>query len=438
MTNDTRPRDPKSRTFCVGDWLVDPATGRLAKHGETVPVEPKVMDLLVLLAGEPGRVFSRSEIEEALWANTVVGEDTVARTVSRLRRALGDSAQAPSYIETFPKRGYRLVAATAPAAPGSSEASPEGRSQRIAWRPKTLAALLLGVTVVVASFAVYLIVSGPDAPTATEADTLTNRAGDLYMRFTRADNEAAIVLYERALAADQYHAGAQAGLANALVQRIVRWPHPPGSPAAGADSLADALQSGLTRTADARETLARATAMAERAVRLSPRDSDALKALGLTLTAQGEIDRAEEVYRRAVAIDEDAWESLINLGEIYQMRQDRRGAVEFMQQAYAAMERSYAYEPQRTGPWKLAVGVAIGTHYEALQQPEDAELWYRRVLAEAPLEPEATTRLAMLLSRSGERGEALRLCRALKEKVGSFPGCALGEGSDTADGRPAS
>ena len=406
------------RDFRVGDWRVEPDTGRVFSQDGTVTLEPKVMDLLVLLSREPGRVMPRSVIEQTLWPDTIVGEDTVARTVSRLRRALGDSAQAPGYIETLPKRGYRLIAAVERTGEAETPAE-QGARRRVPW----LVTALLALAVLAGTVAVLNVF--PTPPPA-EADVLTERAGDLYMRFTRADNEAAIVLYERALAADKDHARAQAGLANALVQRVVRWPHRPGATPAGADSLGEALDIGLTQTPVAAETLVRAAAMAERAVRLAPRDPDALKALGLTLTAQGDLDRAERIYRRAVDMDEDAWESLINLGEIQQMRGDQRGAVAVFEQAYAAMGRAYAREPQRVGPWQVALGVVIGERYETLQQTGDAELWYRRVLAQAPLEPEASTRLAQLLYRSGERGEALRLCKALTEKVGRFPGCEFG------------
>ena len=418
--------DGESRVFRVGNWRVEPDTGRITKHDGHVVLEPKVMDLLVLLSREPGRVLSRSDIENALWPDTIVGDDTVARAVSRLRRALGDSAQAPSFIETFPKRGYRLLAAV------EREADVQPAVRRDTRRRLPLPALLF-LAFAVAAGAMAALTFLPASKPVAQADVLSERAGDLYMRFTRADNEAAIVLYERALAADKDHAGAQAGLANALVQRVVRWPHQPGAEPAGAGSLAEALDAGLTKTPAATDTLTRAAAMAERAVRLAPRDPDALKALGLTLTAQGDLDGAERIYRQAIGIDEDAWESLTNLGEIHLMRGDRRGAVAAFEQAYAAMGRAYEREPQRIGPWQVALGVVIGESYETLEQTGDAELWYRRVLAEAPLEPEATTRLARLLHRSGERGEALRLCKALTEKVGRFSGCELGRESPVDD-----
>ena len=417
------PLDPErpggdAPRFRVGAWQVEPETGRLSQGESGTSLEPRLMALLTLLASAPGRVFSREAIESALWPDVVVGEDTVARAVSRLRRVLGDSVEAPEYIETLPKRGYRLIASVSPLAAGEA-AVPRLRRR---WPLYAL------VAVAVAGLTWLMSASPPDEhPTADAVDPLEQqvaRADDLYMRFTRADNEAAIALYERVLAEAPDNAGAQAGLANALVQRVVRWPFRPGAAGEGARSLAEALDRGLTGTAEAQEVLARAVAMAERAVRLAPNDPDALKALAFAYTARGDLVRGAEIYEQVLAIDADAWPALVNLGEIESMQGDTAGAVERFEQAYEAMTRAYAYEPQRVGPWQVALGVLIGETYQQLDRPADAELWYRRVLAEAPYEPEATVRLARLLADSGEKDEARSLCSELADRVGEYPGCA--------------
>ncbi len=404
------------QTFTVGAWNIDPQTGEIAQSDTTATLEPKLMALLVYLAREPGRVRAKTEIEAEVWAQVVVGEDTVARSISRLRRALGDSAQAPNIIQTLPKRGYRLIA---PVTFSDQQQSPAPAG----WQLK---ALLAAVLIVIAT---GLFIAFGASPPATElpGDMQTGRANDAYMRFTRSDNEAAIVLYERALALDPNNAKAQAGLANALVQRVIRWPHTPQSSKVGASTLANALDRGLTQTPAAQEILSRASAMAERAVRLAPDDPDALKSLAFTHTAKGELDLAQATYERAIALDGDAWASMINLGEIYTMKQDPRSALAAFERAYAAMARAYAWEPQRVGPWQAALGVVIGDRYEALSQTEDAEIWYRQVLDLSPLEPEATARLAALLRRSGDAAQASRLCRALLEKVGAYDGCLVSE-----------
>jgi hypothetical protein len=68
------------------------------------------MELLVCLARNAGRAVSKESIYDAAWHKHAVGEGVLRRTVAILRRALGDDARNPTYIETIPKRGYCLIA----------------------------------------------------------------------------------------------------------------------------------------------------------------------------------------------------------------------------------------------------------------------------------------------------------------------------------------
>ncbi|MEM7083972.1 MAG: tetratricopeptide repeat protein [Pseudomonadota bacterium] len=406
----------EAKPFRLGPWRVEPESGRLSKEDQAITLEPQLMALLTFLAETPDKVRSREALERALWTNMVVGEDTVARAVSRLRRALGDSARSPEFIETLPKRGYRLIAAVSP---DVDDPAPLERHKRL-WPRRLLTLAAIGVLATYVAFSSPYF-SQPAPPDALSQDVA--RANDLYMRFTRADNEAAIGLYERVLSIEPKHADAQAGLANALVQRVIRYPR--DTTRTGASSLAEALDQGLTQQPDSVAVLERAAAMAERAVRLAPKDPDAVKALAFVYTAQGDLDRAISLYQNVLDLDNKAWAALINLGEIANIRNEPKQAIAYFEQAWEAMTQAYAYEPQRVGPWKVALGVVIGESYEALKQSVDAELWYRQVLAEAPFEPEATVRLAKLLAVRGAKGEARTLCRNLIERLGDFPACAF-------------
>ncbi len=136
------------RPFRFGAWRVDPARGVLTGDaGEETRLEPKLMDLLVLFAGAGGRVLSKDEIVEAVWDGRAIGDDTLAAAVSRLRRALGETADR-RYIETSPKRGYRAVivdeapapARAAAAGPAEAEALVEqGRRALATPLPSSLA-----------------------------------------------------------------------------------------------------------------------------------------------------------------------------------------------------------------------------------------------------------------------------------------------------------
>lgn len=102
------------KPFRVGDWVADPGTGRLQRQDEEVRLEPKVMQVLVFLAENQGRVVSREDLEATAWAGMVVGYDAVSGSIIKLRKALGDNSRNPTYVETVSKKGYRLIAPVAP------------------------------------------------------------------------------------------------------------------------------------------------------------------------------------------------------------------------------------------------------------------------------------------------------------------------------------
>ena len=104
------------------------------------------MDLLFLLASEPNRVFLKEEIYGRLWPGVTVGEDSLARCVSKLRKALADDAEAPRFVETVAKRGYRLIAPVEAVriAPGRPERERTGRVRLAAMSAAALC--LLGLS----------------------------------------------------------------------------------------------------------------------------------------------------------------------------------------------------------------------------------------------------------------------------------------------------
>src|SRR5688572_2309267 len=103
-------RPSAGRRFRVNGWTVEPARNLLRPaQGRSLRVEPKVMEVLTYLAARPGEVVPREELLQALWPGLVVGDESLTQTVIKLRKTFGDSARRPAYIETIPKRGYRLL-----------------------------------------------------------------------------------------------------------------------------------------------------------------------------------------------------------------------------------------------------------------------------------------------------------------------------------------
>ncbi len=94
----------------IGDWTVDPSMGQLTRDGQTVHLTPRAMDLLRVLADHAGEVVGPDELMDAVWADIQVAPETLYQAIGAIRRALGDDSHRPKYLETIPKRGYRLVA----------------------------------------------------------------------------------------------------------------------------------------------------------------------------------------------------------------------------------------------------------------------------------------------------------------------------------------
>ena len=108
MTN--QPALSADSPFRVGDWTIDPSTCRIKRHGRELKIEPKAMAVLVCLAQNAGHVVTREQLEETAWAGMVVGYDSLASAIIKLRKAFNDNSKNPQVIETVPKKGYRLIA----------------------------------------------------------------------------------------------------------------------------------------------------------------------------------------------------------------------------------------------------------------------------------------------------------------------------------------
>ena len=101
-----------ARPFSLGDWRVLPQLNRLQHliSGEERQLEPRLIKLLCFLAANEHRVLSREEPVQELWPRVIVNENSLTRAISELRKQLQSTiAVHANYIETIPKRGYRLI-----------------------------------------------------------------------------------------------------------------------------------------------------------------------------------------------------------------------------------------------------------------------------------------------------------------------------------------
>lgn len=141
----------------IGEWQADPAANELRRGPHVVRVEPKAMEVLMLLARQPGQLITREALFSAAWPGVVVGDEALTQCIIKLRRALGDDAKAASYIETISKRGYRLIAPVRPLVPAQAARRP--------WR--RVAALFAAIAV---GAAIYGLRALPEQPAMVDRE----------------------------------------------------------------------------------------------------------------------------------------------------------------------------------------------------------------------------------------------------------------------------
>jgi len=101
---------PESRKFEFGEFLLDTKEKVLLRKSKPVSITPKAFELLRVLVTNHGHLIEKNELIGEVWAESFVEEANLPFTIGLLRKALGDNAQQPHFIETVPKRGYRFVA----------------------------------------------------------------------------------------------------------------------------------------------------------------------------------------------------------------------------------------------------------------------------------------------------------------------------------------
>lgn len=112
-------------TLRIGAWSVDEASLRVFKNGSEIKLQPKLMDLLLLLASQPGAVFSREDLIAQVWPETLATDDTLNNAIRKLRKVFPPDDTCSDYIETIPKRGYRLCAPVCTSEYQEDNAAPE-------------------------------------------------------------------------------------------------------------------------------------------------------------------------------------------------------------------------------------------------------------------------------------------------------------------------
>lgn len=137
---------PRTEAFRIGDWLVQPSRNLLVRDGTVLRARPKVMDVLAVLAEHGNEVVPGEVLQQRVWGKRFLARTALSGTICELRELLGDDRLEPTYVETVPKRGYRLVAPVT-----REECEPEGLggSRAIPTRSGVMRRLVLVSMVVI-------------------------------------------------------------------------------------------------------------------------------------------------------------------------------------------------------------------------------------------------------------------------------------------------
>jgi DNA-binding winged helix-turn-helix (wHTH) protein/Flp pilus assembly protein TadD len=397
--------------FTLNDRTVHPSLNRIEGPAGAVTVEPRVMEVLVLLAGRGGAVVSKDELVQEVWEGRFVTDDVIWRSIAELRRALGDEAKGSAFIATVPKRGYRLLVEARPVPPSTAEAPqivplesaqepkplpgrPPRRFARLGWA--------FGVAAVLGLAGLLLALRSGPAP-APAATVIPEAAREAYLRgqfFLERGTPDDIVesrdAFTEAVAAAPDSAPIQAGLAEAFYLLVIfnRVPPDVGFP--------------------------RAEAAARRAIALDPDDGETRATLGSILLrhdldwrgAEAELLRARELAPKSARVHHDLAWLLVDLGRF--------------DEGVRAME-----EARRLDPLSLRANSDVGWVLYRARRYREAADEMRRILTLEPRFSMARHCLERALIHLGDLEGALAVTRegllAGQEKEGEVEALTAGE-----------
>jgi DNA-binding winged helix-turn-helix (wHTH) protein len=95
--------------FETGSLIVDFSQNQVTLNGENLVLQPKVLELLIILCSANGKTLSKQELIDKLWIDTVVGPDSLVNTMARLRKILKDDPKNPKFIKTVQRKGYLWI-----------------------------------------------------------------------------------------------------------------------------------------------------------------------------------------------------------------------------------------------------------------------------------------------------------------------------------------
>ncbi len=367
-----------------GVYAADLSARKLYKHGVEIRLQDQPFQVLALLLEHPGEVISREELHSQLWpTDTFVGFDEgLNAAVNRLRRALGDSADNPRFIETIPRQGYRFIApiaepawdegVSAPVEPSEVVAPPHAAWKSRLWKSwRQLAGLALAAIAVAAS-GFYLFRHDPKPAGNQQAIQEYQQGRELWRQRSPETVAKAIAHFNRAVALDPSYAPAHSGLADAY------------------------LVLPLLSSVSPNEAYPKAREAAAKALALDPLLAEAhTSAADVKLYIDWDFAGAEREFRRAIELNP-------NYATAYQWYAEYLSLMARHDEAVKEIQRAQQLEPLSVVMYHQA-----GQAFQNARQYDKAIEQYNRALEINPAFYPSCGRLSEALGHKGMYREAL-------------------------------
>jgi len=353
---------PETHEFQLGSFRVEPLNGYIVgQDQEPRHLPPKAMEVLVYLAASAPETLTRDQLLDEVWGRNYISDEVLTHAITELRHALGDSPGHPEYIETIPKRGYRLLEIARPPAGsprhlvrnGRSPVTPGWLRRGVGLIQRNLNTSVLIVIGVLIGLSIILdrlpgkddgfpTEHSPSIPTnrnlelEPEVASSNNSARELYLRALSLANRITLdgtgqaeVLLEQALSIDTRNAPAWSLLGRIYYRQAAIFRDRPLQD--GHELARQAIQRALAidpQYGPAYADLAfinltfdfdfnRALQHLRRAHELSPADPDVLRVAARLEMTHAHVDHAIDFLERSVSLDPDSCLAHSRLGQAY-------------------------------------------------------------------------------------------------------------------------
>jgi DNA-binding winged helix-turn-helix (wHTH) protein/Tfp pilus assembly protein PilF len=388
-----------------GLFEADLEEGALRKNGRIIKLQHQPFEVLRVLVEHPNQVVSRDELRARLWPSDIVVDfdQSLNKSIAKLRDALGDSATSPRFIETVLKRGYRFIAPVAIScandivpAPVPATAMPRDVHE-LPLAPAVFApGMLVPAGVLAGLVAALLWFTGnpprriePGAPAATIPDAaleLYSRGRIALLRRSEEGLRNAVDLFGRAINLAPAYDAAYVGVAD------------------GWSLLASyGMEEPRTATARARD-------YARRALAINPRSGEAHASLGRTsMLADWDWTVSESYFKKAIALEP-------GYAPAHQWYAYLLSAMGRHAEAEQAAMRAAASDRL-----SLNAATSVGYVQYAARDFDKAASTLRRVLEVDPDFVQARRNLGLVLTMQGKHAEAVTECERVLRLTGDAP-----------------